>query len=134
MARPGAKQRSTSARRKPQSPSRPAASPSLIVHLQDQLQAIAERCGPFERRKVLASDGWFAGGKLFALVTRKGRVVVKLADPAAQDALLALPGTTPWQIGKRAPMRAWLQLPESMHDEPDALFRWVQAAWRLAGS
>jgi len=81
------------------------------------------------RRRVLASDGWFAGGKLFALVSRQARIVVKVAVPATQDELLALDGAQMWQIGKKAPMRGWIQLPEAFHDDDEALQRWIARAF-----
>ncbi len=83
------------------------------------------------RRKVLASDGWFKGGKLFTLVTKQGRIVVRLPDESAQDELLSLDGTSEWKIGKKAPMRSWLQLPERFHDDTAALTTWLKRAWAL---
>ena len=63
-----------------------------------------------------------------ALVSRDARIVVKLPDRQAQDALLALAGAECWSIGKKAPMRAWIQLPESMHDDLEALEAWLRRA------
>ena len=103
----------------------------LISHLQELVEAAVGRLDGVSRRRVLASDGWFAGGSLFALVSRKARVIVKLPDASAQDEALALDGAAMWQIGKKAPMRAWIQLPESFHDDEEALAAWLRRAWTL---
>ena len=111
---------------------RGVAEPTLVVHLQELLQAIVDRLKGVSRRRVLASDGWFVNGKLFALVSRQARVVVRLPDVAAQDELLAVDGAEPWQIGNKAPMRGWIQLPEAFHDDEESLALWLNRAWALA--
>jgi TfoX/Sxy family transcriptional regulator of competence genes len=65
------------------------------------------------------------------LVSRQGRIIVKLPDEEAQRELLALEGAEPWRFGRRAPPRGWLQLPESFHDDPEALERWLRRARSL---
>jgi TfoX/Sxy family transcriptional regulator of competence genes len=83
-------------------------------------------------RKVLASEAWFARGSLFALVSRDARVVVRLPDESAQDELLAVAGARPWKIGAKAPMRAWIELPEEMNGDRKTLAKWVKRGWELA--
>ena len=107
------------------------ASSSLIAYLQERVVEGVEGLPGVTRRKVLASDGWFVDDKLFTFVNRQARVVVRLPDAAAADELLATPGATPWQYGKKAPMRGWLLLPEDMHDDAEALRRWVHRAHGL---
>ena len=111
---------------------RPRASPTLIAYLQDLVEEAVAELPLVTRRKLLASDGWFAAGRLFALVNRQGRVVVRLPGVEDQDALLAVPGTAPWQIGEKKPMRGWLMLPEGMPDEGAGLRRWLGRAYQAA--
>ena len=110
------------------------ASPSLIADLQDLVaEALASRRG-VSRRRVLASDGWFVNGRLFTLVNRQARIVVRLPDQAAQDELLQIRGTGQWTIGAKMPMRGWLLLPESAHDDSALLSAWLTRAFTLAES
>lgn len=47
---------------------------------------------------------------------------------------MRLPGAEPWQIKNRAPMRGWIQLPESMHDDEQALAAWLKRGAQLAAA
>jgi TfoX/Sxy family transcriptional regulator of competence genes len=107
---------------------------SLILHLQDLVQGIVASYADLTRRKMLVSDGWFVADKAFALVSRDARIVLRIPDPAVQDELLSLPGANAWQIANRAPMRGWIQLPESLHDDEQALRVWLQRAAQLAAA
>ena len=102
---------------------------SLIPHLQELVQEAVSGLAGIERRKALVSDGWFVRGKMFALVSRQARIIVRLVDPAAQSELLALEGASNWKIKNRKPLRDWLQLPEEFHDDRDAVAVWVKRAW-----
>jgi TfoX/Sxy family transcriptional regulator of competence genes len=113
---------------------RPSAVNTLIPHLQEQVQAAVESLPGVARRRVLASDGWFVNDKLFTLVTRQARIVVRLLDQAAQDELLAIEGAGQWKIKNRKPMKDWLLLPESMHDDASAIESWVARAWQVVRS
>lgn len=106
--------------------------PSLIEHLREQIQEAVGRLPGVERRKMLVSIGWMVNARTFTLVSRQARIIVRLTDPSAQEELLALDGAERWQIGKRKPLRDWLQLPETMHDDPETLREWLQRAWALA--
>jgi hypothetical protein len=107
---------------------------SLIAHLQELVHQKIGGIRGIVRRKALASDGWFVGGSLVALVNRDARIVVKLTEKAAQDELLAIDGAEGWRIGKKAPMRAWILLPESMHDDDEALGYWLKRAIAAAAA
>jgi len=54
-----------------------------IAATQDLVQRAVDRLDGVERRKVLASEAWFTRGSLFALVSRPGRIVVRLPDEGA---------------------------------------------------
>src|SRR5262245_42804327 len=109
-----------------------AGADSLIAYLQERVQEIVDGFHGVERRRVLASDGWFVAGKRFTLVTRQGRIVVRLPDAAAQEELLAIEGTAEWTIPGKKPMRGWLLVPETMHDDTAALTTWLQRSFALA--
>lgn len=105
---------------------------SLIGYLQDQVQQAVTSLPGVTRRRALRSDGWFVRGSMFTLVNRQARIVVRLDDPAAQAEAHALAGAEGWRIGKKAPMRAWVLLPEDFHDDPKAIAVWVRRAYALA--
>jgi TfoX/Sxy family transcriptional regulator of competence genes len=107
---------------------------SLITHLQDVVHELVMPFGGVTRRTMFASDGWFVNEKVFTLVSKDGRIIVRLPDPAAQDELLSLPGASMWQIPSRPPMRGWLELPETMHDDDAALRVWLRRAANLAAA
>ncbi len=103
-----------------------------IAALRDVVAREVTRLDDVEVRKVMSSEGWFTRGSLFALVSRQARIVVRLSDEEAQDELLAIAGASPWRIGDKAPMRAWIELPPSMHADRKALGKWLKRAWALA--
>jgi TfoX/Sxy family transcriptional regulator of competence genes len=102
--------------------------------LEETVDAIVARLEDVEKRRMFASNGWFTRGSLFAFLARQGRVVVRLPEKQAQDELLAVDGATMWRIGKKAPMRAWIAVPEDMHEDRRALGKWLKRAWSLAPS
>jgi TfoX/Sxy family transcriptional regulator of competence genes len=104
-------------------------SESLIEHLNDVIADIVRGFGPVEKKKMLVSQGWHTGGKVFTLVNREGRIVVRITDPAVQKELLAIPGAAGWQFGDKPPQKAWLLLPEFMHDDHAALTSWLRRAY-----
>ncbi|MET0386457.1 MAG: TfoX/Sxy family protein [Polyangiales bacterium] len=117
---------------KPKSAALPRAPESLITYLREQVQQVVGRLEGVGLRKLLVSTGWAVNERVFTFVNRQGRIVVRLPDEAAQQALLALDGAEPWRYSQRAPPRGWLLLPESMHDDPDDLRAWLTRAYQLA--
>jgi TfoX/Sxy family transcriptional regulator of competence genes len=113
---------------------RARAESSLITHLQDVVHELVMPFGGITRRTMFASDGWFVNEKVFTLVSKEGRIIVRLPDPAAQEELLGLPGASMWQIPNKPPMRGWLELPEDMHDDEGALRSWLRRAARLVAA
>jgi TfoX/Sxy family transcriptional regulator of competence genes len=83
------------------------------------------------RRKMLVSVGWAVKDRVFALVSRQGRIIVRLHDERAERELLDMDGAEPWKFGTRAPPRGWVQLPEGMHEDASALREWLGRAWSL---
>ncbi|HKA87474.1 MAG TPA: hypothetical protein VKE22_07400 [Haliangiales bacterium] len=109
-----------------------AATDDEIATLRDLVAKIVTKLDGVELRPILRSEGWFTRGSLFVLVSRQGRIVVRLPTEEAQDDLLALPGASPWRIGNKPPMRAWIELPAAMHSDRKALGGWLRRAWELA--
>jgi TfoX/Sxy family transcriptional regulator of competence genes len=103
----------------------------LLEYLRENVQQVVQHLDGVGRRKMLVSIGWTVKDRVFALVSRQGRIVVRLPDDDAQRELLRLDGAGPWHYGTRAPPRGWLQLPESMHDDTSALKTWLERAWQL---
>jgi TfoX/Sxy family transcriptional regulator of competence genes len=106
-------------------------SDSLIEHLHDVIADIVRGFGPVEKKKMLVSQGWHTGGKVFTLVNRDARIVVRITDPSAQKELLAIRGAAGWQFGDKPPQKAWLLLPEFMHEDHEALASWLRRAYDL---
>jgi TfoX/Sxy family transcriptional regulator of competence genes len=109
----------------------PPAPASLIAYLNETVSDAVKDLPGVGRRKLLVSTGFSVNERVFALVSRQGRVVVRLPDEALARELLALEGAEPWKYGSKAPPRGWVQLPEWMHDAPDALRTWLERAWQL---
>lgn len=101
------------------------------MYLREQVQEAVAGLARVGRKKMLVSVGWTVNDRTFALVSRQGRIVVRLPDANVEEALLALDGAEPWRFGKRAPPRGWLLLPEAMHDDAEALKVWLRRAWEL---
>lgn len=117
-----------SARKSPKSETAPA---SLIEHLNECVGAALESVPDVGRRKMLVSFGWSVHERVFALVSRQGRIVVRLPDERAQRELSALEGAAPWKFSAKAAARDWLQLPEWMHEDAAQLRSWLTRAWEL---
>jgi TfoX/Sxy family transcriptional regulator of competence genes len=112
---------------------KPAAPESLLEFLREQVQEAVAGLAGVGRKKMLVSVGWAVKDRTFALVSRQGRVVVRLPDARAEEELLAIDGAERWKFGTRAPPRGWVQLPEAMQDDREALRGWLRRAWELNG-
>lgn len=73
----------------------------------------------------------FVGGKIFANVTVDGRIGVKLTVAWCLEELAAMPGASPWLLGKK-PMEGWVLLPESLNASDVAVREWVERAHACA--
>lgn len=105
---------------------------SLHTFLLSQLEEVTGSLRGVSARRMFGCDALFADGAIFALIWKTGRIGLKLPDAALYAALLAEPGTEPWAPGEGKPMAHWLLVPESLHDDLDALAPWVQHAHKLA--
>lgn len=105
---------------------------SLHAFLLSQLEEVTGSLRGVSARRMFGCDALFADGAIFALIWKTGRIGLKLPDAALYAELLAEPGTEPWAPGEGKPMAHWLLVPESLHDDLDALTPWVQRAHKLA--
>lgn len=104
---------------------------ALNAHLLEVLRdTLADIPGLAERR-MFGSDGFFANGYAFAIVW-DGRIVLKLADAAEAERLLAIPEASVFNpMGKGKGMSGWVVVPESFHDDLEQLAEWSRTAYRL---
>ena len=96
----------------------------LMALLLDAVEGLPQ----IEKKRMFGFEALWADGRIFAVVW-KGRIALK--DPA----LAKLPGARPFaiELGKKtANPAAWIEVPESFHDEPHELRRWAQRAYELA--
>lgn len=129
VAKRASSKRASAAKRAEAASQRPKVPDSLLEHLRDVLREAVDRLPGVGQRKMLVSVGWTVNDRVFALVSRDGRIVVRLPDEEARRELEAL-GAKTWTFGSRAP-RDWLVLPETMHDDTDLLRTWVKRAWQI---
>jgi TfoX/Sxy family transcriptional regulator of competence genes len=107
---------------------------SLDADLMSLLLDAVERLPDVEKKRMFGFAALWAQGRIFALVWR-GRISLRLPDPAAAAELSALPGAKALDIvdGKVGPTgQRWIDVPEAFHDDPDELRRWARRAYDLA--
>jgi DNA transformation protein and related proteins len=107
---------------------------SLDADLMSLLLDAVERLPDVEKKRMFGFAALWAQGRIFALVWR-GRISLRLPDPAAAAELSALPGAKALDIveGKVGPAgQRWIDVPEAFHDDPDELRRWARRAYDLA--
>lgn len=84
-----------------------------------------------EPKRLFGCDGWFAGGNIFALVWKEGRLGLRLSDPDLQAEALAQPGAGPWVVDGK-PVKHWVLLPTEWHRQGATLRSWGRKAHSLA--
>lgn len=104
---------------------------SHLEQLRDLFIEASSGLRDVQRKKMFGCDGFFRDASVFGLIWKKGRIGVRLPDPAAYDKLMAVDGADPWTAGNRK-MSHWVLVPESFHARPAELKRWVVEAHRLA--
>ena len=104
---------------------------TLLAYLTDAVEDATCDLPGVERRKMFGCDAWFAGGSIFALVWKHGRIGLKLPEPGARAELAGLPGAAPWTAGTKT-MSGWVLVPEGFHDDADALRAWTLRAHEAA--
>lgn len=103
---------------------------TLLVELRSQLEALTDGLPHVAVRRMFGCDAFLAGGAIFAMVWREGRIGLRLPDDLLPE-LRALPGADPWRHRDMV-VRQWVLVPESFHDDPDGLSPWVRKAHTAA--
>jgi TfoX/Sxy family transcriptional regulator of competence genes len=102
----------------------------LLLELRSRLDDLTTDLPQVSVRRMFGCDAFLAGGAIFAMVWREGRIGLRLPDDLLPD-LRALPGADPWRHRDMV-VRQWVLVPESFHDDPDGLALWVRKAHAAA--
>jgi TfoX/Sxy family transcriptional regulator of competence genes len=103
---------------------------TLQIELRSCLEALTEPLTRVSTRRMFGCDAFLAGGTMFALVLKEGRIGLKLPDDQLAG-LRGLPGADAWKPGDMV-MRQWVLVPETFHDDTDGLAPWVARAHAAA--
>jgi TfoX/Sxy family transcriptional regulator of competence genes len=103
---------------------------TLSLELKACLEELTAPLPRVASRRMFGCDAFLAGGTMFALVLKEGRIGLKLPDDQLAG-LRALPGADPWKPGDMV-MRQWVLVPETFHDDTDGLAPWVSQAHAAA--
>jgi TfoX/Sxy family transcriptional regulator of competence genes len=99
---------------------------SLLLELRSRLDDLTTGLPQVTVRRMFGCDAFLAGGAIFAMVWREGRIGLRLPDDLLPD-LRALPGADPWRHRDMV-VRQWVLVPESFHDDADGLAPWIRKA------
>ncbi|HVP60958.1 MAG TPA: TfoX/Sxy family protein [Myxococcaceae bacterium] len=103
---------------------------TLLLELRSRLDDLTDGLRHVTVRRMFGCDAFLAGGAIFAMVWREGRIGLRLPDDQLPE-LRALPGADPWRHRDMV-VRQWVLVPESFHDDPDGLAPWVRKAHAAA--
>jgi TfoX/Sxy family transcriptional regulator of competence genes len=103
---------------------------TLLLELRSRLDDLTEDLPQVTVRRMFGCDAFLAGGAIFAMVWREGRIGLRLPDELLPD-LRALPGADPWRHRDMV-VRQWVLVPQSFHDDSDGLAPWVHKAHAAA--
>jgi TfoX/Sxy family transcriptional regulator of competence genes len=99
---------------------------TLLLELRSRLDDLTAGLPGVTVRRMFGCDAFLAGGAIFAMVWREGRIGLRLPDDALPE-VRALPGADPWRHRDMV-VRQWVLVPESLHDDADGLAPWVRKA------
>jgi TfoX/Sxy family transcriptional regulator of competence genes len=104
-----------------------------LVFLRERLEEATSGLAHVSQKRLFSCDGFFRNGTIFALVWKEGRIGVKLRDAERHAELAARAGSSPWSpMGKGRAVSHWLLVPESFHDDDEALATWAREAHATA--
>jgi TfoX/Sxy family transcriptional regulator of competence genes len=103
---------------------------TLLLELRSRLDDLTSGLPQTSVRRMFGCDAFLAGGAIFAMVWREGRIGLRLPDDLLPE-LRALPGADPWPHRDMV-VRQWVLVPESFHDDSDGLAHWVRKAHAAA--
>jgi hypothetical protein len=82
-------------------------------------------------KRLFGCDAWFAGGNIFALVWKQGRLGLRLSDPELYAEAMGMAGAEAWVIDT-GPVKHWVLLPPDWHVQAPKLRAWGRKAHALA--
>jgi TfoX/Sxy family transcriptional regulator of competence genes len=100
------------------------------AELQAAFAAALDRFPNAERRKMFGYPAAFANGNMWTGL-HQANWVVRLPD-AARTELFAIAGARPFEPMPGRPMTGFALLPESILEDPDALYDWLERAYAHA--
>lgn len=104
-----------------------------LVFLRERLEEATSSLAHVSQKRLFSCDGFFRNGTIFALVWKEGRIGLKLRDAARHAELASRAGSSPWSpMGKGRAVSHWLLVPESFHDDDEALATWAREAHATA--
>ena len=104
-----------------------------LVFLRERLEEATTGLAQVSQKRLFGCDGFFRNGTIFALVWKDGRIGLKVRDEGRHSSLAAMRGTLPWSpMGEGRAMTHWLLVPESFHDDDEALATWTREAHATA--
>ncbi len=80
-----------------------------------------------ELKRLFGCDGFFAGGTIFSMIWKEGRIGLKLRDEGDYDALMKMKGAGPWCPSGKMKMSGWVLVAPVLHDA-DKLAPWIAKA------
>lgn len=107
------------------------ASSQELIRLKARLDGALAGLENVQNKRLFGCDGCFAGGNIFALVWKEGRLGLRLSDAVLQAQALALPGAEPWVVDGK-PVKHWVLLPPAWNQGGGELRAWGRKAHALA--
>src|SRR5687768_10499929 len=98
---------------------------TLNSHLLSLVEESSKGLPGVGMRKMFGCEALFANGSIYSLIWKTGRIGVKIPDAAQFQELMAIDGSEPWSPGSNMTMSHWVLVPESFHDDAEALKTWV---------
>jgi len=91
--------------------------------------------GPVDVRRMFGGAGIYADGLMFALLSSKGTIYLRVDDSNEDDFLREhLPPFAPMMKSGKHAVMPYRQMPERLYDEPDELARWAAKALGAAAN
>ena len=108
---------------------------SFTDELSELVAETVSRLPGISKKRMFGCDAFFRSGQIFALIWKTGRIGVRLPDESIHQALMVSEGAEPWQVYSKPttkPMKHWVLVPESFHDDTVELASWLGQAYTLA--
>ncbi len=98
-----------------------------LEFLIELLERATERLAGVTKKRLFGCDALFVDDAIFGLIWKEGRIGLKFVDPQAAAHRLSAPGAKAWAPSGK-PMRGWVLVPETFHDDEEKLGVWAREA------